>query len=115
MFYISINILKCSVYIKLNCDQSFFSYSPVEEPKVVCYYTSWSVKRPGAGRFEPEYLDPFLCTHVIYAFGSMKDFLLAPADPSDLGDSRKPGMYERIIALKEKNPKLKVIFKRSSG
>ena len=39
----------------------------------------------------------------------MKDFLLAPADPvADLGDSRKPGMYERIVKLKEKNPELKV-------
>lgn len=80
----------------------------MESPKVICYYTSWSVKRPGAGRFEPENLDPFLCTHVIYAFASMNEqFQLTPADPSDLGDSRRPGMYERIIKLKEKNPDVK--------
>lgn len=83
----------------------------VESPKVVCYYTSWSVKRPGAGRFEPENLDPFLCTHIIYAFASMDEqFQLTPSDPSDLGDSRRSGMYERIIKIKEKNPDLKVLL-----
>jgi len=82
----------------------------LEDPKVVCYYTSWSIKRPGAGRFEPEHLDPFLCTHVIYAFATMKDYLLAPAQTNDLGDSTRPGMYQRIVALKEKNPKLKVLL-----
>jgi len=82
----------------------------LEEPKVVCYFTSWSIKRPGAGRFEPEHIDPYLCTHVIYAFATMKNYLLAPAQLSDLGDSTKPGMYQRIVALKEKNPKLKVLL-----
>ncbi|XP_018011730.1 probable chitinase 10 isoform X2 [Hyalella azteca] len=81
-----------------------------DTPKVVCYYTSWSVKRPGAGRFEPENLDPFLCTHIIYAFATMKDYKMAAADRADLGDSRKMGMYQRITALKEKNPKLKILL-----
>lgn len=36
--------------------------------KVVCYHGSWSVYRPGDGKFEIEYIDPHLCTHVIYAF-----------------------------------------------
>uniref|UniRef100_A0A2P2HWQ1 Chitinase 3 n=1 Tax=Hirondellea gigas TaxID=1518452 RepID=A0A2P2HWQ1_9CRUS len=83
---------------------------PEEPPKVVCYFTSWSIKRPGAGRFEPESLDPLLCTHVIYAFASMKNFALAPAELDDLGDATKPGMYERITKLKEKNPKLKILL-----
>ncbi|KAF2367004.1 Glycoside hydrolase family 18 catalytic domain [Trinorchestia longiramus] len=81
-----------------------------ESPKIICYYTSWSVKRPGAGRFEPEHLDPSLCTHIIYAFASMKDFKMAPSDPSDIGDSRKVGMYQRVTDLKEKNPELKVLL-----
>jgi chitinase len=36
--------------------------------RVVCYYGSWSVYRPGNGKFEIEYIDPNLCTHGIYAF-----------------------------------------------
>lgn len=34
--------------------------------KLVCYYTNWSQYRPKEGRFVPEDIDPFLCTHLIY-------------------------------------------------
>jgi len=40
---------------------------------VVCYYGSWSVYRPGNGRFEVEDIDPNLCTHGIYAFVGLGD------------------------------------------
>ena len=40
--------------------------------KVVCYYTNWSQYRPKKGKFLPEDIDPFLCTHVIFAFGWIK-------------------------------------------
>ncbi|KAK8738799.1 hypothetical protein OTU49_003679 [Cherax quadricarinatus] len=83
---------------------------PKDSPKVLCYYTSWAIKRPGAGRFEPESIDPFLCTHVIYAFAGMEDFRLAPGDPSDVSDGFKEGIYTRLIKLKEKNPTLKVML-----
>ncbi|KAK3870939.1 hypothetical protein Pcinc_023874, partial [Petrolisthes cinctipes] len=83
---------------------------PKESPKVLCYLTSWSVKRPGAGRFEAENIDPFLCTHVIYAFAGMEDFRLAPGQASDIGDGFKEGTYVRLMKLKEKNPNLKVML-----
>ncbi|XP_071550046.1 probable chitinase 10 [Panulirus ornatus] len=83
---------------------------PKDAPKVLCYYTSWSVKRPGAGRFEPESIDPFLCTHVVYAFATMEDYRLAPGEPGDVGDGFKDGMYTRLMKLKEKNPNLKVML-----
>ena len=76
----------------------------------MCYYTSWSVKRPGAGRFEPELLDPTVCTHVIYAFGTIKDNKLAAAESGDIGDSFKEGMFQRINKLKETNPSIKVML-----
>ncbi|KAG7155317.1 chitinase 10-like 7 [Homarus americanus] len=84
--------------------------SPRDAPKVLCYFTSWAVKRPGAGRFEAENIDPFLCTHVIYAFAGMEDYRLAPGDLSDTGDGFKEGTYTRLMKLKEKNPKLKVML-----
>ncbi|XP_064081441.1 probable chitinase 10 [Macrobrachium nipponense] len=83
---------------------------PRDAPKVICYYTSWSFKRPGAGRFEPESIDPFLCTHIIYAFAGMEDYRLAPGEPDDIGDGFKEGLYTRIVKLKEKNPTLKVML-----
>ena len=71
-------------------------------PQVFCYMTSWSQKRPGAGKFTPENVDPLLCTHVIYAFATLKDHKLTPADDKDVE------MYDRVVALREKNPNLKV-------
>ncbi|XP_063590647.1 probable chitinase 10 isoform X1 [Penaeus indicus] len=83
---------------------------PRNAPKILCYYTSWSVKRPGAGRFEPEMLDASLCTHVIYAFAGMKDYRLSPGEPTDIGDGFKEGTYTRLMKLKEKNPNLKIML-----
>lgn len=67
--------------------------------------TSWSRKRPSAGRFAPEDINPSLCTHVIYAFATLKDHILTEADDKD------PEIYDRVIALRDKNPDLKVTMK----
>ena len=75
---------------------------PVRKSQVLCYITKWSQKRPGSGRFVPEDLNPNLCTHVIYAFATLKEYKLAEADDKD------EDIYERVVALREKNPDLKV-------
>ena len=36
--------------------------------KKVCYVTNWSQYRQNPAKFTPENVDPFLCTHLIYAF-----------------------------------------------
>lgn len=77
----------------------FFLERPAQ---VFCYMTSWSQKRPGAGKFTPENIDASLCTHVIYAFGTLKDHRLTE------GEDKEGEKYKRVIALREKNPNLKV-------
>lgn len=74
----------------------------VRAPQVMCYMTSWSIKRPGAGKFTPDNIDPSLCTHVIYAFGTLKDFKLTFVDEKDTEQ------YKEMMALREKNANLKV-------
>ncbi len=39
--------------------------------KRVCYYTNWSQYRSGDAKFFPEDINPFVCSHIIYAFASM--------------------------------------------
>lgn len=51
------------------------------QKKVVCYYTNWSVYRPGTAKFSPQNINPYLCTHLIYAFGGLdKENGLRPYD-----------------------------------
>lgn len=48
---------------------------------MVCYYTNWSVYRPGTAKFSPQNINPYLCTHLIYAFGGFtKENSLKPFD-----------------------------------
>lgn len=73
--------------------------------RIVCYFTNWSSKRPGMGKFDPELIDPHLCTHVIYAFAGLKDNRLMPTESNDMTET-----YVKAVALKEKNPNLKVLL-----
>nr|AUM84818.1 chitinase-like protein 7 [Lutzomyia longipalpis] len=72
--------------------------------QVFCYLTSWSAKRPGAGKFEPKDVDAKLCTHLVYAFATLKDHKLSEASGDD------PDMYDQVIALREKNPELQILL-----
>ncbi|XP_071078601.1 chitinase-3-like protein 1 [Haliotis cracherodii] len=79
------------------------------DKKIFCYYSSSANARPSVGKFWPEHLDPFLCTHIIFAFVDItedgKD--LKPNNWNDLGAD---GLYARTMKLKEKNPKLKILL-----
>lgn len=81
----------------------------VREPVIFCYFTNWSYKRPGMGKFTPEDMDPTLCTHIVFAFATIKKNKLATSEDNDIGDSFGDGTYKRIMKLKEKNPKLKIL------
>ncbi|PVD26294.1 hypothetical protein C0Q70_13965 [Pomacea canaliculata] len=77
--------------------------------KIFCYFSSSASGRPAIGKFWPEHIDPFLCTHVIFAFVDIsKDGKgLLPNNWNDLGEY---GLYSRTTKLKLKNPKLKVLL-----
>ena len=53
-------------------------------PKIrVCYYTSWAQYRQDKGKFVPDDIEPTLCSHIIFAFATMKDNHLIMADWND--------------------------------
>ncbi|XP_026815829.1 flocculation protein FLO11-like isoform X2 [Rhopalosiphum maidis] len=78
------------------------------EKKVVCYYTNWSVYRPGTAKFSPQNINPYLCTHLIYAFGGLdKENGLRPYDKyQDI----EQGGYAKFNGLKTYNKNLKTLL-----
>jgi len=62
-----------------------------------CYFANWAAKRyDNISRLTPEDIDPFLCTHINFAFAKVLESLtLAPYEEDDLKgwtlDSK--GMY----------------------
>lgn len=52
--------------------------------KLVCHMTNWAQYRPSAGKFTPDNIDPFLCTHVIYALATINSFNeISPIEQND--------------------------------
>lgn len=84
------------------------SSADASERRVVCYYTNWSVYRPGEAKFTPQNINPYLCTHLIYAFGGFtKENTLKPFDKyQDI----EQGGYAKFTGLKTYNKKLKVLL-----
>ncbi|CAF1015538.1 unnamed protein product [Brachionus calyciflorus] len=93
---------------KLICLVLLFNYLNGED--IVCYTTNWSQYRPGLGKFVPENLDPFLCTHLIYSFAKLQNNKLAPYEWNDDSTDWSKGMYERTTDLKKTNPNLKILL-----
>lgn len=50
----------------------------------------------------PEDIDATLCTHIVYAFATLKNHLLVEESDKDAE------MYNRLTALRDKNPDIKV-------
>lgn len=78
---------------------------------VVCYYGTWATYRNGAGKFSVANIDPFLCTHLIYAFvGIRTNGTIKILDPwLDLADNWGLGTMRQFNDLKTVNPNLKTL------
>ncbi|XP_014219820.1 probable chitinase 10 [Copidosoma floridanum] len=86
--------------------------SASSDRKVVCYFGSWAVYRPGRGKFDIDKIDPHLCTHLVYTFvGLNEDGSVRILDPwADLpNDGGKDG-FRRFNDLRLRNPGLKTMI-----
>jgi chitinase len=79
--------------------------------KLVCYMTNWAQYRPNNTKFTPNDIDPFLCTHVIYAFAAINttNFEIKSVEWND-ETAEKKGLYEQLNDLKIVNPSLKTLL-----
>lgn len=80
-----------------------------DQYKIVCYFSNWAWYRPDAGRFIPEDINPYFCTHINYAFAVLdhEELTIKIHDSWADVDNR---FLQRIVALKKKNPRLKVML-----
>ncbi|XP_018787057.1 PREDICTED: chitinase-3-like protein 1 [Bactrocera latifrons] len=78
---------------------------------VVCYHGTWATYRQSSGKFDVNTIDPFLCTHLMYAFfGIEESGDLRVIDPYlDLEDNGGRGNIRKFNALKLQNPTLKTL------
>ena len=59
--------------------------------RVVCYFANWAVYRKGTAKFGANNINPYLCTHLIYAFGGLsKEDTIQPFDKYQDLEKGKP-------------------------
>ncbi|RWS26523.1 chitinase-like protein [Leptotrombidium deliense] len=80
-----------------------------DEYKVVCYFTSWSFYRKEDAKFIPEDINPYYCTHLIYAFATLDRDSLTIRIHDRWADIENR-FYKRILKLKTINQNLKVLL-----
>ncbi|XP_056017105.1 chitotriosidase-1-like [Ostrea edulis] len=83
------------------------SFLDVSGYKRVCYFTNWAQYRTAPMTFKAEDVDPFLCTHIMYAFGKVVGNTI---DAYEWNDKGTGGQYEKIMNLRTVNPDLKILL-----
>ena len=73
--------------------------------------TNWAQYRPNNTKFVPGDIDPFLCTHIIYAFAAINttNYEIKSVEWND-ESAEKKGRYEQLNDLKQINPNLKTLL-----
>ncbi|XP_010873806.1 acidic mammalian chitinase [Esox lucius] len=69
-----------------------------------CYFTNWAQYRPPPTIYMPNDIDPCLCTHLLYAFATMKNNELATYEWNDVE------LYSQFNGLKNQNGNLKTLL-----
>ncbi|KAL0110197.1 hypothetical protein PUN28_013683 [Cardiocondyla obscurior] len=82
------------------------------EKKIVCYFGSWAVYRPPGGKFDISYIQPNLCTHLIYTFvGISTEGDVRVLDSwQDLPDNWGKDGFGRFNKLRESSPGTKTLI-----
>ena len=77
------------IYFVLFLDVTVMTPAVTQEKVRMCYFTNWAQYRFGSGRFLPADIDPFLCTHILYAFAHVDVTAnsLKMVEPNDASES----------------------------
>ncbi|XP_076659481.1 chitinase-3-like protein 1 [Halictus rubicundus] len=82
------------------------------EKKIVCYFGSWAVYRPGNGQIQISDINPSLCTHMVYTFvGVNADGTIKVLDPwADLPDGGGKNGFNQFVARGKQSPGTKSLI-----
>ncbi|XP_017288898.1 chitinase, acidic.1 [Kryptolebias marmoratus] len=73
--------------------------------RLVCHMTNWAQYRPGNGKFTPDNIDPFLCTHVVYTLATINSYnQITTVEWNDME------LFNSLNSLKNYNPALKTLL-----
>ncbi|XP_053542057.1 acidic mammalian chitinase isoform X1 [Ictalurus punctatus] len=73
--------------------------------QLICYFTNWAQYRPDPVKYVPANIDPFLCTHLIYAFS-----IINSANQLATYEWNDETLYQSFNSLKQSNPSLKTLL-----
>ncbi|CAG9856716.1 unnamed protein product [Phyllotreta striolata] len=79
-----------------------------DDKKIVCYINGVASYRKEPLAFNPEDLDPYLCTHVVYRYATI-DPLAYTLTSNDEAYDIIQGGYKAATTLRDQNPQLKVL------
>ncbi|XP_043255023.1 chitinase-3-like protein 1 [Colletes gigas] len=101
-------MFKASILIAL---MAFAATGVQADKKIVCYFGSWSVYRPGLGNFQVSDIDPRLCTHMTYTFtGITTNGDVNILDPwADLPNGGGKDGFGKFTALRHLSPGTKAM------
>ncbi|XP_070601503.1 acidic mammalian chitinase-like [Erythrolamprus reginae] len=77
--------------------------------KLVCYVTNWAQYRKEPAKFTPDNIDPFLCTHLIFAFANIDNHQITTTERND------EILYRKLNALKNRNSNLLTLLAVGGG
>uniref|UniRef100_A0A8C5DAS6 chitinase n=1 Tax=Gouania willdenowi TaxID=441366 RepID=A0A8C5DAS6_GOUWI len=90
---------------RLTIIAGIFQQQDYRSIQMVCYFTNWSQYRPGEGKYTPQNVDPFLCTHLIYAFS-----IINTNNELVTYEWNDEVLYKAFNGLKQTNPALKTLL-----
>lgn len=63
----------------------------------VCYFANWAQYGPTSNtQFFAKDIDPFVCTHIVFAFAKLNGNKLAPIEWNDESSDGTEGQYEQV-------------------